>query len=485
MGARVNKPLAIAIVVFWVVMTALLVYRQSTLTLPQSERDWMRPSESYLIIELPNGQRAGSVQLLQQPTQREGEQGVQMTAIARGALNLLGRMTEFTLRGDTWRSIEGGHVIFAWRLTSEGHRISFEGRIEEGRLTAEVRTAGETFPVSFAVGDNFTLTPDFSANIDVAQMRPGGVYSVDSFDPTTMSQTSMRVRALREETIEAYGRTYDTMVLRIDAGMMETTAWVSMDNELVRVETPVGFTLVKADGQIALGAIAPADAGDLLGFTAIQPTGERPFRNATRMVARISGIDDAVAFESDDAQTVGEGAVLTIAPGGPTDGPDPDDLEPYLASDPFIQAAHPRIMAQAEEIIGDETDRWQQASLIYDFVFEELEKVAVISFPSALEVLDQREGDCNEHTVLYAALARAVGIPTRIAIGVVWSEELDGFYYHAWPEVFVGEWVWLDPTLGQIPADATHIKLFTGGIETWTRLTAFIGNLQIEVMEIE
>ena len=466
-------------------MTALLVYRQSAARLPYTDVNLLRPSESYLVLELPGGQRAGYVQMLQQAVTRDDEQGLQMILTARGSLNLLGRMTQFTLRGDTWRGFESGHTAFSWRLASEGHRISFEGTVDDGRLDAEVQTAGEIIPVSLDVGDAFTVSPDITSTFDVAQMSPGGTYTTDSFDPLTMSRTTWRIRAVREESIQAYGTEYETMLLELDSGMMTTRAWVSHDNELVRVETPLGFTLVRADSPAALGAMDQAEADDLLGFTAIRPTGEQPFRGATRMVARLSGIGGAIEVEADDAQAFTGDGLLTVEPGGPTDGPEPAGLEDYLAGDPFVQADHPTIVAKAEEIVGGATDPWDKVRRLYDFVFHELDKTAVISFPSALEVLDTLEGDCNEHTVLYAALARAVGIPTRIAIGVVWSEELDGFYYHAWPEVFVGEWVWIDPTLGQIPADATHIKLFAGGIETWPRLTAFIGNLQIEVIEIE
>ena len=100
-------------------------------------------------------------------------------------------------------------------------------------------------------------------------------------------------------------------------------------------------------------------------------------------------------------------------------------------------------------------------------------------------MLEQRRGDCNEHAVLYTALARAAGLPTRIAIGVVWSEELDGFYYHAWPEVAIdGRWHWLDPTLGQPTADATHVKILNGGIESWSRLLPWLGKMQIEIEEV-
>jgi len=109
----------------------------------------------------------------------------------------------------------------------------------------------------------------------------------------------------------------------------------------------------------------------------------------------------------------------------------------------------------------------------------------VLSVPSALEVLDTGKGDCNEHTVLFAALGRAAGVPTRIAIGIVWSEQLRSFYYHAWPEVYVGRWIWMDPTFGQPIADATHIKLLSGDIDKWTQLLPYLGQLSVEVLEIE
>jgi len=122
---------------------------------------------------------------------------------------------------------------------------------------------------------------------------------------------------------------------------------------------------------------------------------------------------------------------------------------------------------------------------LHYWIYENIDKVIVLSFPSALDVLESREGDCNEHTVLFAALSRTLDIPTRIAIGAVWSDELEGFYYHAWPEVYVEGWIAMDPRLGQEIADATHIKLLTGSIEVWPRLVSYLGQLQVEVLEIE
>ena len=131
-----------------------------------------------------------------------------------------------------------------------------------------------------------------------------------------------------------------------------------------------------------------------------------------------------------------------------------------------------------------ETDPWRKAELIYQWVYDEIAKEPLLSIPSAVDVLESRKGDCNEHTVLFAALARSQGIPTRISLGLVWSDELSGFYYHAWPEVFAGRWIPIDPTLGQPIADATHIKLIEGSVGQWTRLVPFLGQISIDVLDV-
>ena len=64
-----------------------------------------------------------------------------------------------------------------------------------------------------------------------------------------------------------------------------------------------------------------------------------------------------------------------------------------------------------------------------------LDKKPTVSLPSAREVLRTKVGDCNEHTALYVAMARALGIPARIAVGLVYIH--GAFYYHAWPEVYI------------------------------------------------
>ncbi|HUL78210.1 MAG TPA: transglutaminase-like domain-containing protein, partial [Vicinamibacteria bacterium] len=118
-----------------------------------------------------------------------------------------------------------------------------------------------------------------------------------------------------------------------------------------------------------------------------------------------------------------------------------------------------------------------------------LEKKPTVGLPSALEVLKTRIGDCNEHTALYVAMARSLGLPARIAVGLVYLR--GAFYYHAWAEVWVEEaarrglWLPVDPTLNQFPSDATHVRLTRGGLERQAAIAGLIGHARLEIRDVQ
>ena len=92
---------------------------------------------------------------------------------------------------------------------------------------------------------------------------------------------------------------------------------------------------------------------------------------------------------------------------------------------------------QTERALRGITDRRMQAERLTRAVNGLLEKKPTVSIPSAREVLRTKVGDCNEHTALFVAMARAAGIPARINVGLVFVR--GAFYYHAWPEVYIDE----------------------------------------------
>src|SRR3990172_5512269 len=138
------------------------------------------------------------------------------------------------------------------------------------------------------------------------------------------------------------------------------------------------------------------------------------------------------------------------------------------------------MVQQAVRISGLERDPRLIAEKLTRWVHDSLQKEVTFSVPNALEILRTRKGDCNENTQLYVALARAIGLPARIATGLAYVR--GKFYYHAWPEVYLRDWVAVDPTFGQFPADAAHLRFIVGGLARQTELVRLIGTLKIQVV---
>ena len=152
-----------------------------------------------------------------------------------------------------------------------------------------------------------------------------------------------------------------------------------------------------------------------------------------------------------------------------------------LRQEPFLEVDHREIKDLAERITDGSDDPRVIAQRINRWVYDSVRKEVTVGIPSALHILRTRVGDCNEHTQLFVALARAAGVPARIATGLAY---VDGkFYYHAWPEVMLRGWVAVDPTFGQFPADAAHLRFVTGGLGRQAELLRLVGNLKIHVIK--
>jgi transglutaminase-like putative cysteine protease len=156
-------------------------------------------------------------------------------------------------------------------------------------------------------------------------------------------------------------------------------------------------------------------------------------------------------------------------------------MQVHLQSEMGIESDEEEIRNKALEIVGTIKDPVQKARRIMAWVYGHVQKKPVLSVPSAVHVLKTREGDCNEHAVLLAALLRASGIPARIAVGLVYTR--GKFFYHAWTECYLDRWISMDATLNQMPSDITHIKLVQGGLEEQTKIIGLIGKLRIEILE--
>ena len=232
---------------------------------------------------------------------------------------------------------------------------------------------------------------------------------------------------------------------------------------------------------------------DLLTSSAVVPAMTQRIdepRDVRRLRLRLEGVDLS-AFALDGVGQTLDGNVLEISdPRGIRAGAADATAVRYLAPEPFIESDAPEIVAEtALALQGAPPGARARAERLTRYVNALLEKKPTISLPSAREVLRTRVGDCNEHTALYVAMARAAGIPARIAVGLVFM--YGAFYYHAWPEVYIDEggsrgyWLPVDPTLNEFPADGTHLRFARGGLDQQAAILPIIGRLKMTVVELD
>jgi hypothetical protein len=148
------------------------------------------------------------------------------------------------------------------------------------------------------------------------------------------------------------------------------------------------------------------------------------------------------------------------APAAPVDA---REAEPFLRPTLAAPSNERQFVELSRQIVAGAADAPARIARLLEWIDANIAKEAVDAFTAA-DVLRTRRAECQGHAYLFAALARAAGLPTRVVNGLVYAPEYGGFLYHTWNEVWIaGEgWRPVDPTFGQASADATHLALAIG-----------------------
>ncbi len=157
-----------------------------------------------------------------------------------------------------------------------------------------------------------------------------------------------------------------------------------------------------------------------------------------------------------------------------------EKFKKYLEENRFIQFNVPLFKSLAKSLVKDEKNPLVILEKFFSWIDKNIKKIPTFSVPNSLDTLKMKRGDCAEISALLVGLLRSVGIPSYVNIGLVYKE--GRFFYHAWVSLYVGEWIDTDPALGQLVADATHLKLFRG-LESQFEIFKLLNNLKIDILE--
>jgi hypothetical protein len=321
-----------------------------------------------------------------------------------------------------------------------------------------------------------------------AMKEKGDKLKIPFFDPFSLAAHSSVVTYNGQEKKLLNERVYHLHHFTESYSGMQVNFWLDDQGKVIQQRSPAGF-IFQAEPKFK--AMDIRDSGDeLLSTVAVQYTGKLFQKDARKAAFQLRFPEEAEVELNGGRQYFIDGRLLIeqeVFPPISEDDSFGAEKNPCGGDDAnirasrYVQADDPDIMEKAQEIVGGVTEPARQVALLADWVYKEIEKRPVIGLPDALTTLRNGRGDCNEHAALFAALARSLNIPTAIAAGVTLQN--DAFYYHAWNEVCLdGQWISLDTTVNQLPADLYHIRFTRGDLEGQLAIGALIGKLQIEIL---
>lgn len=244
---------------------------------------------------------------------------------------------------------------------------------------------------------------------------------------------------------------------------METTTWIAADGRPM-LEIALNGVLISGLEEEAAARRYLVEASlnkrdSMVGFSLLRAGPLAAPRSASRMEIVLDGLPAGFELPSDGGQAC-RGSRCVVDRAAPLAQGDPAR---YLKATLAAPSNLSEIRDLAAKIAGARGSAADKIDRILAWMDENIAKEAIDSF-TASDVLRERRAECQGHAYLFAALARASGIPARIVNGIVYSAEHGGFLYHTWNEAWIAERGWqpVDATFGQARADATHLKLIEG-----------------------
>ena len=489
-----TRPLAFLVLAAWVVTLVTLVNRSYVQASPANLATDLARYGSTAVWRgvYYRGEKIGFT--VSQTTRTED--GYELQEDGRLQMLLLGQDTAATIR--TTARVDTAFMLrsFDFSLDPGTGPITVKGSLdrlgETFRLTLAIDSGGGTRTETRELPEAPVLSLNLSRLLANGGLVPGSKHTRTVLDPATLQSAVMTVAVGDRGVVRANDTVIPAFRVETEFRGLKTTSWVTDTGEVVREESPLGLMTIRESPERARGlAVSGRVQADLLQAAAIVPSMrgriDEP-RDVRRLKLRLDGAD-VPAEELNGAGQTADGNVIEIVDSRSLQpGPRDANVDRYLKPEPLLESDAPEIRAEAEQGVRGATDDRGRAERLTRYVNGLLDKKPTVSLPSAREVLRTKVGDCNEHTALFVAMARSIGMPARIAVGLVFMH--GAFYYHAWPEVYIadktqGFWLPVDPTLNQYPADATHLRLTRGGLDKQAVVLPLIGRLKMTVLDVE
>jgi hypothetical protein len=454
------------------------------------------PFEEYWSGVVFNGAKIGFTHFSLSPAQdSEKEFDIRSEAVLHFRFLMFDKKVNFRSFDRVANDLTLRHFVYDYDL--DGNKLKLTGKLTNGILEVEVRSRGETRKETLVVEGKLYPASVIGIYPVFHGLELGRQYDYQVYYGETQSLSKVTQKILAFEESDLF--TVKAFKMKTELLGQKVTTWIDLQGQ-PQLEISHGGYIIsglesenEAKKYLTEATLNKQDV--LLDYSLIKTEIEisQP-EEVTFMEVALSGIDWELNLPSDEMQQchrqdkkiICRISTEEMVEGSEAHMENPPEGHRYLLPSQTVPCHNQLIKKTAAEITGEVTDPLEKIRLLMEWMKNNIEQEPVDVF-TALDVLSRKKAECQGHTYLYAALARSLKIPTRVVNGIVYAEEYGGFLYHTWAESLLnGRWIAVDPTLGQLPIDGTHIKLVEGETSLdLMPLADFVGRLQVKIISVE
>jgi transglutaminase-like putative cysteine protease len=404
------------------------------------------------------------------------------TSDMRLVLNRLGSRIDLRFLTSAEEAAEGKLLRTESAMLASNQSTKSDAVVGDGKIEVTSEAGGKTYTNTLPFkGELFGPEAIRRACVDGLK-KPGDKIAIQTFVPEASLVGSLTRVVLGREDVEIEGKRVPALKIEetFEGMPVKRTGWLDLEGNLLKQEEPGPFgvmEVVRSEKAAAQAAAAGTELPAEIYEKSIVRTNIRlpRYEPVDRLKLRLTHRNPALGWPdfAFGNQTVLEKSekdlVLEIrrpAPPGNMTYPvtaDADNRQ-FLEPNAYIQSDDAEIRRLAQELAGQEKDAFKAALAMERWVAEHMTFDLGIVFAPATEVFHSRRGTCVGYATMLATLARAAGIPSRVAMGYVYAQGMFGG--HAWAEILAGkEWIPLDAAIVNAGvADATHLAIIASSL---------------------
>ncbi len=178
-------------------------------------------------------------------------------------LEMMGRRQVVQALTTAWLDMTYRLQAFDCTLRADPLDVSVTGTRRDGDTFAVEIRSGDFAPrtVTVAIPDDVVIHAPMTA-LALRGLRPGRELRMATFNPVTLQREPITLRAVGRGPLTVGGETVEATELSVDAMGTSTRAWIDSDGNLLRQETPFGWTLERCRPEDVFEGQPEAPAGE-------------------------------------------------------------------------------------------------------------------------------------------------------------------------------------------------------------------------------